>query len=146
MNDADDEVIRSLANRFITRELPKCIDIRNQVQATLNTKDEDQIKRSLALIKERIEEAFPDADQDNNMPKVLIDEASRNPYKSFQESKASINQIHIRLSENTIAEMALASPVVASIKKFLLFRIYYFDSMTKNKIYEIISNVINGEN
>jgi len=48
----------------------------------------------------------------------------RDPYKRFQESKGPLNQIHIRVADDSILDAAECSSVIAAIEKFELFRAY----------------------
>ena len=128
MVEADDPAVKELAVRLYRRQLPKCIDIRSRISASLGAgffrrKDSDErLQKATILIEERLQEWI-----DNNSssaPRILIDRAHRNPYREFQETKGPLNQIRIRTASGKIFDLAEHSPVVAALENFVLFRAY----------------------
>lgn len=84
MVEADDLVIKELAARLHRRQLPKCIDIRSWLIASLGAefirrKDSaERLQKATILIEERLQEW-----SDNNSssaPRILIDRERRCPY------------------------------------------------------------------
>ena len=82
----------------------------------------------------------------DTIPRLLVDQADRHPYKSFQESKGPLNQINIRQGEK-ILDMAEASQVVAGLKPFSLFHAYYDadDTDIKKQLDQIIEEKLRSE-
>ena len=144
MADATDSSVRTHAMRFLERRLPKCIDIRERLIAremsaqhtAYRTGDSSDklLERRSAWVKKQLELWSKE--------RVLIDNVVREPYKRFDESKGPLNQIRVRTADDQILDLAQASPVVAAIKKFNVFRAYVDvdDQEAKLKIDAIIDD------
>ncbi|QQP89066.1 HD domain-containing protein [Skermanella sp. TT6] len=134
--EAEDTLIRDCASRLRDRKLPKCIDIRNRLiaeiapQGTLTGKcgadGKKRIDRLTQLIKERLE-AWSDTNS-TTTPRILVDYASRTPYKPFRQTTGPLNQILIRSADGRILDMAQCSSVVSGLETFELFRAYVHES------------------
>jgi hypothetical protein len=135
MVEADDPAVKELAIRLYHRQLPKCIDIRSRITASLGTgffqrKDSDErLQKATTLVEERLQE-WSDSNS-SSAPRILIDRARRDPYREIQETKGPLNQIRIRTAPGKILDLAEHSPVVAAIKIFELFRVYVDRSDTE---------------
>ncbi len=133
MADASDPLIRDCAVRLWERRLPKCIDIRRRVEEKhpivpgMTVEDRQARDANVRIackdVITRIEEFARTRGPDQ--PQILVDEARRNPYKRFQDSKTPLNQIMIKQGENQIADMANLSPVVSSAETFEIYRVYH---------------------
>jgi hypothetical protein len=75
--------------------------------------------------------------------RILVDEAAREPYKHFQESKGPLNQIRIRASNGELVDLGTCSRIVAAIEPFRLFRLYV--SRTDELAAAFVESVIASE-
>ncbi len=157
--EADDPLINKFSNWLWTRKLPKCIDIKQKITDGIGANRgssqkeieacKKKIERVTISVKESIEELLNTIKSNSLMdtiPRLLVDQADRHPYKSFQESKGPLNQINIRQGEK-ILDMAEASQVVAGLKPFSLFRAYYDadDTDIKKQLDQIIEEKLRSE-
>ena len=72
-------------------------------------------------------------------PRILTDRAMRDPYKRFEESKGPLNQIHIRLADNQILDVASCSSVIAAVESFSLFRAYVRDEAAAKAVEDMLA-------
>lgn len=131
--EADDPIVKDCALRLKNRKLPKSIDIRQKlvskvaperpVSVTQRDDQKRQLERMTVSIEERVAQ-WTEKRSSDAMPRILLDRATRDPYKTFQESKGPLNQIRIRGEDGQIRDVAECSPVVAAIEPFELFRAY----------------------
>jgi hypothetical protein len=132
MMEATDPVTADRARRLWHRELPKCIDIRlrlEQEDPFLAGADHAGRAARSARINGRCEQIVSEvgarvAGRPEQAPPVLIDQARRQPYKRFQDSRSLLNQILIRHGSGPPMDMADLSPVVASAETFEVCRVY----------------------
>jgi hypothetical protein len=68
------------------------------------------------------------SENSSEWPRILTDEANREPYKSFQQSKGPLNQIRIKTGTGSLVDLGDRSKIVAAIKPFRLFRLYLADA------------------
>lgn len=125
--EADDPLISDGAARLRDRRLPKCIDIRARLIASGAMRgdriaDKKRMDRLTDLIKERLL-TWSQANSTAG-PRILLDYASRTPYKPFRQTTGPLNQILIRAAGDKVCDMAECSPVVSGIETFELFRAY----------------------
>jgi HD superfamily phosphohydrolase len=106
--EAKDSVIRNFACRLRDRKLFKCIDVVESLKCPTILENVVEWKRS----------------QEKDGPRILVDQATREPYKHFQESKGPLNQIMIRTISKGLVDVAQLSNVVKGIETFTLFRLY----------------------
>lgn len=153
--DAADNVIRDCATRIRDRRLPKCFDLRNRFVAKLGDTKSATLEQRREL-KVRLERLVGSVDErlrgwaaknSKDVPRILTDRTSRDPYKRFQESKGPLNQIHIRMPDGRILDVAEFSSVIASIESFELFRAYASDDDTEAKAFveETIADALKGD-
>lgn len=129
---SEDKVISDFACRLRDRKLFKCIDVLESLKrpptgARVRTADDEgeekaRVRTAVESIKEKVTDWKRSHETDR--PRILIDEATREPYKHFQESKGHLNQIMIRTSSNTLVDVAQLSNVVKGIEPFTLLRVY----------------------
>jgi HD superfamily phosphohydrolase len=132
MMEAKDAVIADRARRLWHRDLPKCIDIRmilEQESRLERCADESARRNRSARILRRCQQIVAAVrawagKRSASAPPVLIDQARRQPYKRFQDSRTMLNQILIRQGPDSSLDMADISPVVASAETFEVCRIY----------------------
>jgi HD superfamily phosphohydrolase len=145
--DAPDSQIRDCARRLRDRRLPKSVDLRHKLvsaikldQAT-NSEEKAELKKRLERLITSIEKklsAWSVEHPTDGIPLVLTDRDTRDPYKRFQESKGPLNQIHIRLNDNQIYDVAACSSVIAAIESFEFFRAYVDDDEARRAVEEIV--------
>lgn len=153
--EAADPLIRSCAQRLRDRRLPKCNDLRRKLIASMapeppkDAEGREKLKKTLTqpatLIKEELE-AWSKKNS-NDGPRILVDDAERDPYKRFQESKGPLNQIHIRSDDDRILDMAKSSLVVAALEPFVVLRAYADedDAEAKKVIDDVTERIIKEE-
>ncbi len=123
MVDAEDRVVAELAQRLRDRKLFKCVDVRERLASRLGTSaDATALDRACGAVGDRIT-AWA-AERRDAGPRVLVDEAVREPYKPLQETKGPLNQIMIRSNKGELVDVVTMSKVVAAIETFRLFRVY----------------------
>jgi HD superfamily phosphohydrolase len=146
--DARDKIIQACAIHLRDRKLPKCIDLRNNLVSAIggdkltSTEQREEKSKQLERLIGSIEKRLQSWAETNSadIPRILTDRASRDPYKRFQESKGPLNQIHIRIAGNQISDVAECSRVIASIESFELFRAYVTDAEAKAQVDEIVKD------
>lgn len=125
--EADDPLIREGAIRLRDRKLPKCIDIRSKLMAAgMAGGNREEGKRRMDRATELIRERLHTWSYANSTgcPRILLDYASRPPYKPFKQTTGPLNQILIRVEGGRICDMAERSRVVSGVETFELFRAY----------------------
>lgn len=155
MIEAQDPLISQFSSRLWQRDLPKCIDVHQQIIASIGAKrglsptEIDERGRQIKRIEIEVEQAIREwlISRADAVPRLLIDQAERHPYKRFQESKGLLNQISIRGEGGHILDMAEASPVVAGLKPFSLFRVYHDanDTSAQKLVNEIIKQKVGSD-
>lgn len=124
--NANDSVVAELASRLRDRKLFKCVDIRSRVVHALDPASQgtpthiEKIDRCCEAIKEKLTE-WTDR-RDGNLPAILIDEATRSPYK---RNAGLLGRINIRTDGGELVDLKEQSQVVASLKDFKLLRAYH---------------------
>jgi uncharacterized protein len=142
MLDASDGKVAACARLFRDRLLPKCLDVRMHVENAMPPKPgmsaDDQQKR-----KAKIQLACKDISKKveplqtwspTGLPRILLDETRRPPYKKFEDSKGLLNQILIRQGDSNVLDMADISPTVASAENFDVCRVYTFPGDTDAEV------------
>jgi HD superfamily phosphohydrolase len=117
--DARDPCVAELATRLRDRRLYKCSDIRAAAEAKITP---DKIDEKCAAISEKLTDWS--AQNSLGSPRILIDQATRSPYKRLEETKGPLDQINIRTLGNKLVDLSSQSEVVGAIKAFTLFRAY----------------------
>jgi HD superfamily phosphohydrolase len=124
MADASDPVVSEFALRLRDRKLFKCIDVREKLIHSVGARKDDPLKvdKACAAITEKVRDWI--SEQVDHRPRILIDEAEREPYKMLQDSKGPLNQIRIRTATGELTDLGERSPVVKAIETFRVFRCY----------------------
>lgn len=141
LTDSNDPVVAKLASRLRDRKLFKCIDIRSRVVHELDptsrgTPDHiDKIDRCCEAIKEKLTERTDG--QEGELPTILLDEATRSPYK---RNAGLLGRINIRTEGGELVDLKERSQVVASLKDFRLLRTYHDENDVETL--EFINSVI----
>lgn len=150
MADASDSLISDFSRRLRERDLYRCVDIRVSVTHELNPKGEEnsilkqQIERCCTNIRNRIEEIFPN--NANTIPKILLDEAKRSPYKSHEEIDGPLDRINIRTDGGSLVDLRERSNVVRALETYRLFRAYIGrdDTETSDTVMKIIGEEVSA--
>jgi HD superfamily phosphohydrolase len=143
---AKDAAIRESAIRLRDRRLPKCIEIRQRLVSEIglskatDPKEREDLKKRLDVLMVSIETRLDSwsAKHSTGSAKILTDRAVRNPYNRFEESKGPLNQIHIRMNNDNILDVASCSSVIGAIESFELFRAYADDEDAKSVVEKIL--------
>lgn len=151
--DAQDQPVAYLASRLRDRQLMKCIDIRERIVHNLfpdkppedRATAEKQIGRYVELTKRALTD-WREENPGTGGPRILIDEAERDPYKRFEETTGPLNQIRIKEIDGNIIDVAELSPVVRALTTFRLFRAYVdrTDSEARDAVYRIVDDQLRG--
>jgi HD superfamily phosphohydrolase len=158
MADATDNAVSEFAVRLRDRQLYKCIDVRTRLaeqfgeEATGAKEGSDErseelterVDRACASINEKVHQWLSEAASET--PRILIDQAIREPYKRFQESKGPLNQIRIKTDSGRLVDLGERSRIVRAIKPFRVFRLYYAerDDPTQRFIQGLIEGAKDG--
>lgn len=147
MCDSDDPLISTFARRLRDRDLYKCVDIRTRVQKKINP-DGDPSEELVAAVDAmcvEVNQTLTDwsAQHSDGIPRLLIDEAKRTPYKHVEESEGPLDRINIRTADGALEDLQKRSSVVAALKPFKLTRVYV-DPMD-HEARKLIDSTIPGE-
>lgn len=140
MSEATDPLVSEYSRRLRDRNLLKCFDVRDVIANKIDPKcsnsppDLDLIDRCCALVKAKLTTDSA-VIGDQSLPKLLIDEDERSPYKDVDRSKGPLNQIMVRSGKDYV-DLNERSGVVSALQKFKLLRVYYSKDNT-----EIVSEV-----
>jgi hypothetical protein len=143
--DASDAVVSDFAKRLRDRKLYKSLNVRERVSALMESERVKKEPELFDTILDAVEERISDwhTGRQDELPRVLVDRAEREPYKKLQESKGPLNQIRIRTAENHLVDLGERSPIVRAIEPFRLFRVY--SALEDNEAQKFIDDAIRGE-
>lgn len=96
--------------------------LRRTAQAGLQRSSGDALDRACAAVTQKLKEWL--TEKAGGKPRILMDQASRPPYKRLQEDKGPLNQIMIRQNTGGLVDVAKTSRVVDAVETFRLFRVY----------------------
>lgn len=155
MVDAEDPLIQRHAVALKERHLPKCIDIRQQVEQKYPIQQGmsgDDRRERVAKVRLKCKDIFSEIkkladERATDELQIFVDDSKRNPYNRFQDSQSMLNQILIRQGDDKYEDMAHLSSVVSSAEIFEVCRAYYFkdDNKGKSMIEEQIRNSLKGK-
>lgn len=124
MARARDPLIENFAKRLRDRKLYKARDVREALVEKLGVADRTAIDVSCARIGRKIREWR--ARHEDNVPRLLLDEDERAPYKKLQDSKGPANQIMLKPHPGgKIVDIEERSEVLRGLQPFKFFRVYY---------------------
>lgn len=147
MVDADDRLIREFALRLRDRKLYKCFDVRARISHEFDPESAgdaeklSQIETCCAKVKEKLAD-WVNADS-GDMPRILIDEAKRSPYKHVAGSEGPTERINVRTEGGELVDLKQRSRVVASLADFLLLRAYH--DRDDSEAAGVIAGIVEGE-
>lgn len=127
--ESEDEQVRRWSSALRERRLLCCFDIKRRVEDVMPaTKERKERQARVKLVCDAVVKALQEhnAGNPNGLPRFLIDQYARDPYKRFQDSKSPLNQIQIRVGEGPPTDMAEFSAVIANAEPFNLCRAYVF--------------------
>ena len=147
MIEAEDETIARYAKQLWYRHLPKCIDVQQHFEDKIppvqdgDCRVRDERRAEIRSCTARVISSFKNWTESlpNSVRRNLIDEASRTPYKKFENTQSPLNQIFIR-SGNHYIDMARLSPVVASAETFEVCRVYVADDDAESKLRQLLND------
>ena len=126
LRQSRDAIVGQFAQRLMSRRLFKAIDLHPMIFDGLSGESESEAehfyRRRQKAVTDRIEEWVAGAGGDG---RILIDTASRKPYKSIEE-EGPMNQIWIR-DGNDLVDLRDRSPAVAATRTYRAFRAYVSD-------------------
>lgn len=145
MTEAEDTLVRLSAYSLRERKLPKCIDIQKLVEQKLpgnpgsdtSTERAAQVRLTCQAIVRDLKAAAKS--RSSAEPPIMVDQASRTPYKKFQGPHSPLNQIRIK-RHGQVLDMAQISPVVASAETFEVYRAYVMADDAKGRT--MVENII----
>jgi len=138
--------VSEFARRLNNRKLYKCYDVRAQVtqaiDPTSQIKDEfiESIDKCCIGIRKKLNGWA--SENISEIPRILVDECSRSPYRSSGESKGALDRINVRYGEGVV-DLKERSRVVASLKTYKLFRVYF--ERDDKEAEETVRNIVTGE-
>ena len=140
MATAKDECISVLAQRLRDRKLYKSIDVRRCIAHEKGDEaaSSEEADRACADIGQAIKDWSSSAKA--NVPRVLIDEEKRSPYKPITETNGPLDQINIRTDGDFLVDLADRSRVVAELQTYKLFRAYH--APEDKEAEEVINDII----
>lgn len=97
--------------------------LQNAVRMTIKDKlDLDRLDRACLYVNEQLKTPLGISSEP---PSIIMDQATRRPYKRVQETKGPLEQIHIRSADTgELLDVATVSRVVAAVRDFKLLRAY----------------------
>lgn len=125
--EAKDKLISSFASRLRDRNLYRSLNVLEEIMLCLPSSiNADMKKDTMEKIRVSVEEKVKDwcAKNDGEIPRIISDEATRSPYRSIEESKVPLNQIHINTPTEGLVDLGKRSKVVGAIEPFRLYRLY----------------------
>lgn len=145
--DASDQLLSQFSKRLRDRELFKCVDVRAQISHQFDpdvSGDPDRaakIETCCAKVNAKLTEWSQN--QPGEIPRILVDEAKRSPYKDGSGSRGPIETINVRTEGGHLVDLKQRSRVVASLTDFNLLRAYH-DRRDVNAS-RAIASIIEGE-
>jgi HD superfamily phosphohydrolase len=135
--------IAELSSRLVERRFYKAIDVTAKIEAALaglSIAERDE-KRRKAEASIRVDlNASGLLALSDKAPRVFDDTVSRDPYRQGQGDGAVLDAIYAIDRSGELKELSHLSPVVAALKKYEVYRIYYreSDEATKKALDDII--------
>jgi HD superfamily phosphohydrolase len=135
--------IAELSSRLLERRFYKAIDVTAKVETALaglpiGERDEKRRKAEASIRRDLNASGLLIAT--NEAPRVFDDIVVRDPYRQGQGDGAVLDAIYAIDRSGELKELSHLSPVVAALKKFEAYRIYYreSDEATKKALDELI--------
>ena len=131
MCDASDQTISKLAQRLRDRKLLKSVNIRERaLVASGEPHNSEKLEAICQRVAGRIRIWLDD--EKTEVPRLILDEAEREPYKDLKKDKGPLNQIRI-VDGDKLIDLKDRSETVRAIRKFKLMRVYLDEDDTEAK-------------
>jgi uncharacterized protein len=141
---APDKCISELSHRLSRRKLYKAIDVTTRLQTAYShiadeAERDQQQRKSEAEIRIRLRDSGL-LESGDSVPLALEDVVSRDPYQKGQGDEAALSMIYAIDRTDELKELSSLSKVVAALKKYEVYRIYFReeDESTKRTVDKII--------
>lgn len=147
LGEAEDRLLNQFAIRLRDRRLYKCIDIRARVSHEFDpdiTGAPDRmakIETCCARVNAKLTEWGNARSVD--IPRILVDEAKRSPYKDAVGARGPIETINVRTDGGSLVDLKQRSRVVANLADFMLLRAYY--DCNDDEAFKAIGSIITEE-
>jgi HD superfamily phosphohydrolase len=136
LTESKNACIAELSGRLIERKFYKAIDVTARIEAAfanLPLAERDERRRKAeASIRLKLAESGMMAATDQ-APRVMDDVVVRDPYRQGQGEGAVLEAIYAVDRSNELKELSHLSQVVAALKKYEVYRIYYRESDEETK-------------
>ena len=137
--------IAELSSRLLERQLYKAIDVTAKIEAALTglpiAEREEKRRKAEASIRQALASSGLLAVTDQ-APGVFDDTVVRDPYRQGQGDGAVLDAIYAIDRSGELKELSHLSPVVAALKKYEVYRIYYRESDEATK--KALDGIIGG--
>lgn len=143
LTESRNDCIRELSVRLLERKFYKAIDVTAKIEAAFAdlppAEREDKRRKAEAAIRLKLAESGMTAATEQ-APSVMDDVVVRDPYRQGQGEGAVLEAIYAVDRSNELKELSHLSQVVAALKKYEVYRIYYreSDEATKKALEGII--------
>ena len=147
MGDAVDPLVSQFATRLRDRKLYKCFDIRARIShefdpdITGSPERVAKIETCCAKVNVKLTE-WANA-QPGDIPRILVDEAKRSPYKDAVGARGPVETINVRTDGGSLVDLKQRSRVVANLADFMLLRAYH--DRSDEEACKAIGAIINEE-
>jgi uncharacterized protein len=136
LTESKNACIRELSSRLVERKFYKAIDVTAKIEAALaalSPHERDERRRKAeASIRLKLGESGMMAATDR-APLVMDDVVVRDPYRQGQGEGAVLEAIYAVDRSGELKELSHLSQVVAALKKYEVYRIYYRESDEETK-------------
>ncbi|PJR90893.1 hypothetical protein CN878_10020 [Ochrobactrum sp. 695/2009] len=149
LKEAKDKVIAEFAERLQARKLFKCVDVQVELSKSINPKGSDDAAnlKSIDVASARVILAIEEWNgrYSSDTKRILIDQYSRTPYKSVEDTDGPLDQIHIKTASGELVDLKKRSKVVDALTPFKIVRAYVADNDddARNALKKIIEEACN---
>ena len=137
--------IAELSSRLLDRKFYKAIDVTAKLEASLVdlsvAEREEPRRKAEASIREALVDSGLTA-ATASAPRVMEDVVVRDPYRQGQGDDAVLDAIYAIDRSGQLKDLSHLSPVVAALKKYEVYRIYYRESDEGSK--KALERIIGG--
>lgn len=121
---SSDKVLSHFASCLLHRKLYKCFDVREQVAARLmyNMEGED-LENAADKVALKVHDVI--SEDKEVASSVLLDQASRSPYKKRKQESGPLEQINVQWHDGKCVDIEIASPTLTKLRTFSTVRAYY---------------------
>lgn len=152
LQDSNDDLLKSFAARLQNRNLFKCFDVRTTVHHKIDPTNRgkpdfvEQIDKCCAKIFNGLRELKNNESAEDGIPKLLLDEGRRSPYKTSGGTNGPVEQINVRTEGGALIDLKQRSEVVAGLRDFKLNRVYCDrdDTATLENIEAVVQKELNA--